>query len=111
MRGFYKAFLKWRSDAGMDNAVADHLKEMFEAVGLHNINVTSQHELVERNQPNFKNQALIWAGVSSFKGAQMVKEEYIEESKRAEAEHDYRKWVVEEAESQCMYLLSVEGIK
>ncbi|WP_243633380.1 class I SAM-dependent methyltransferase [Paenibacillus xerothermodurans] len=26
MKSFYSAFLKWRSDAGMDNAIADHLK-------------------------------------------------------------------------------------
>ncbi|MNZ57504.1 Demethylmenaquinone methyltransferase [compost metagenome] len=111
MRVFYTAFLKWRSDAGMDNAIADHLKEMFEAVGLQNIQVTPQHELVEHHQPNFQTQTLIWAGVSSFKGEQMVQECYIEEGKRAKAEHDYRKWVEEEAKSQCMYLLSVEGIK
>ncbi|MNO47340.1 Demethylmenaquinone methyltransferase [compost metagenome] len=111
MRVFYTAFLKWRSDAGMDNAIADHLQEMFEGAGLQNIQVTPQHERVEYHQPNFQTQALIWAGVSSFKGAQMVEEEYIVESERAQVEHDYRKWVEEEAKSQCMYLLSVEGIK
>ncbi|MGN8644648.1 hypothetical protein ACTNEO_01010 [Gracilibacillus sp. HCP3S3_G5_1] len=34
MKHFYNTFLKWRSDAGMNNAIADHLKEMFEKSGL-----------------------------------------------------------------------------
>lgn len=34
MKKFYRAFLQWRKDAGFDNAIADHLKELFERVGL-----------------------------------------------------------------------------
>ncbi|CAG7653449.1 Demethylmenaquinone methyltransferase [Paenibacillus solanacearum] len=32
MKFFYSAFLKWRSDAGMDNAIADHLPNLFKSV-------------------------------------------------------------------------------
>ncbi len=31
---FYAAFLRWRADAGMDNAIADHLADLFAQAGL-----------------------------------------------------------------------------
>lgn len=111
MSDFYSSFLKWRRDAGMDNQIADHLSDMFDRAGLQNIKVTSQHEVVEREHPNFNPQALIWAGVAAFKGKQMVEEGYITEYNRAVAESDYRAWVEDVAISQKMYLLSIEGIK
>jgi ubiquinone/menaquinone biosynthesis C-methylase UbiE len=33
-RAFYAAFLRWRAEAGMDNAIADHLAAMFADTGL-----------------------------------------------------------------------------
>lgn len=111
MRDFYTSFLNWRKEAGMDNEIADHLSGMFDRAGLQNIQVTSQHEVVERGHPNFIPQALIWAGVAEFKGKQMVEEGYITEYNRAVAESDYRAWVKDEAIFQKMYLLSIEGIK
>lgn len=35
MQVFYDAFLRWRAEAGMDNAIADHLPAMFSRLGLH----------------------------------------------------------------------------
>lgn len=44
MKSFYKAFLQWRSDAGMDNEIADHLPHIFKDAGLTNIKITQQNE-------------------------------------------------------------------
>ncbi len=41
---FYKAFLKWRADAGMDNSVADHLPDMFRRSGLVDVRKREQFE-------------------------------------------------------------------
>ncbi len=111
MVNFYAAFLRWRKDAGMDNKIADHLAGLFEQQGLSRIRVTAQHETALRGAPDFDSHTLIWAGVASFKGVQMVQDGYMEESERAVAEEQYRKWAAGQAEFQKMYLLSVEGIK
>ena len=39
MLSFYQAFLFWRSDAGMDNLVADNLLGIFKNQGLKHIQV------------------------------------------------------------------------
>jgi len=37
MRTFYKIFLKWRADAGMNNSIADDLPKLFKEIGLSSI--------------------------------------------------------------------------
>lgn len=111
MQNFYDAFLKWRSDAGMDNEIADHLTKMFEESGLTNLKVTVQNEMTKRTDNDFQKHIEILAGVASSKGIQMVNDGTITESQRARAEDDFRKWINERAKSQVMYLLAVEGTK
>lgn len=48
MQRSYAAFLKWRAEVGMDNAIADHLVSMFRVAGLTAIRKTPQHELAPR---------------------------------------------------------------
>ncbi len=45
---FYKAFLQWRKDAGMDNEIADHLADMFKETGFKNVTVSDCAELNKR---------------------------------------------------------------
>jgi len=112
MKSFYDAFLRWRSDAGMDNAIADHLPEMLTEAGLKQINnITSQHEHANRTDDDFLTNIEIWAGVANFKGIQMVHDGFITEQQRVQAEADFRNWIKESAESQTMYLLTLEGMK
>src|SRR5262245_22918543 len=54
MRRFYSAFLRWRDTAGMDNAIADHLAELFAKAGLAEITTTEQHEMTRRADPDFE---------------------------------------------------------
>ena len=111
MQSFYTSFLKWRSDAGMDNKIADNLLSLFEQVGLDEIKITLQHELTNRMDHDFHERISIWADVAASRGIQMVKDDYLTEQERATGEKDYREWIDQSAMSQKMYLLAVEGTK
>jgi SAM-dependent methyltransferase len=111
MRIFYDTFLMWRDEAGMDNGIADELWEMFALAGLQELHVTPQHEIARRGQPDFETRMMIWAEVAATRGHQMVADGIITEAQRAAAEADYRAWIRDEAESQTLYLLAVEGVR
>jgi ubiquinone/menaquinone biosynthesis C-methylase UbiE len=111
MKLFYSAFLRWRSDAGMNNAIADRLADLFREVGFHHIVATPQHELSRRGDPDFVARIGIWAEVAASRGLQMVKDGYLTENERAQAETEYRAWIEATAVSHTMYLLAVEGVK
>jgi SAM-dependent methyltransferase len=106
---FYAAFLGWRTDAGMDNAVADHLSELFVKANLTDVLATPQHETSCRGDADFPVRAGIWAEVAATRGHQMVADGAIDEADRARAEREYRGWLRETAQEQTMYLLAVEG--
>jgi ubiquinone/menaquinone biosynthesis C-methylase UbiE len=108
---FYDAFLMWRDEAGMDNGIADELWELFARAGLQELHVTPQHEVARRGQPDFETRMMIWAEVAATRGHQMVTDGIITEAQRAAAEADYRAWIRDEAESQTLYLLAVEGVR
>ena len=111
MRAFYAAFLRWRTQAGMDNAIADHLTEMFAAAGLIRIAASAQHEASHRGDPDFDRRAAVWAEVASTRGHQMVSDGALTEAHRAAAEADHRIWVRDHARTQTLYLLAVEGVR
>lgn len=111
MISFYSAFLKWRSDAGMDNEIADHLPELFHKLGFETISITSQHETATRANADFLSRIRIWADVAASRGLQMVQDGYVTESERARAEMEYLDWMENTAQSQTLYMLAVEGIK
>ncbi|MEF3303126.1 methyltransferase domain-containing protein [Paenibacillus sp. GYB003] len=111
MRSFYAAFLRWRSDAGMDNSIADRLPGLFREAGLRDITATPRHETARRGDGDFMPRIGIWADVAASRGLQMVKDGYVTEDERAAAEDDYREWVRDAAVSQTLYLLAVEGVK
>lgn len=106
---FYEAFLAWRTDAGMDNAIADHLAPDLERLGLVDIQVAAHHEHADCSQTDFKSRLGIWAVVAQTRGLQMVRDGYLSELQRATAEADYREWLDSTAVSQTLYLLAVEG--
>ena len=109
MKAFYAAFLAWRSDAGMDNAIADHLAPVLERVGLVDIRVTAQHEHTDSLDGDSKSRLGIWAAVAATRGVQIVQDGYLTEAQRVAAEADYREWIDSTAVSQTLYLLAVEG--
>jgi SAM-dependent methyltransferase len=108
---FYTAFLRWRAEAGMDNAIADHLAALCAQVGLVDIVATPQPEVTQRTDPDFSVRAGLWAEVAATRGRQMVSDGVITEFQRAVAEMEYRAWLRDTARSQCLYLIAVEGTR
>lgn len=108
---FHAAFLRWRTAAGLDNAIADHLVEMFAAVGLRDIVKTQQTEVSRRADPDFPTRIATWAEIPAFHGPRMVDDAVITETERAAAEADYRAWMSSEAEAQSLYLVAVEATR
>ncbi|GED15449.1 methyltransferase domain-containing protein [Aneurinibacillus migulanus] len=111
MLSFYSAYLKWRSDAGMDNAIADHLSDMFQRSGIEEVTITPQHEATKRADPDFQTRISIWADTASSRGIQMKRDGYITEKEYVIAEKEYREWVIQDAQSLTMYMLAVEGVR
>ncbi|SEM27431.1 Methyltransferase domain-containing protein [bacterium A37T11] len=111
MQLFYYAFLKWRADAGMDNAMADHLSEIFAHHGLGQIHVADHSEISDRKTPGFAAEAGIWTKVAETRGQQLVADGYIDEKLRLRAIHDYERWIHQEGQSMKLCLLAVSGQK
>ncbi|MBN9386530.1 MAG: methyltransferase domain-containing protein [Chloroflexi bacterium] len=108
---FLQVYLDWRRKAGMDMEVADHLADLFQSNGLAGIIVTPQHEIIHRGETGFENKIRIRAEVVADWGRVMVRQGVISEEERSRAETDYLNWIEYEAQSQFLYLLSVEGIR
>jgi ubiquinone/menaquinone biosynthesis C-methylase UbiE len=111
MRLFYTAFLQWRAEAGMDNAIADHIAAMCAQIGLVNIVTTPQPEMSQRTDPDFTVRLGLWAEVAATRGHQMVADGVITESQRTAAETEYRAWLHDHAVSQRLDLIAVEGTR
>jgi SAM-dependent methyltransferase len=111
MLAFYRAFLRWRAGAGLDNAIADHLAELFKAAGLIEIAESPEGEVARRGDPDFEGRLAIWAQTASFHGRRMVEDGVIAESARATAEAEILEWTRACAQSQTLYLVAVEGIR
>ncbi|GIO85034.1 hypothetical protein J25TS5_19660 [Paenibacillus faecis] len=108
---FYAAYLKWRSDAGLDNTIADRLPELFSDAGLSEVQVHPQHESITRTDEDFASRIRIWADTASSRGPQMERDGYISASEYRKAEEEYRMWSEREADKMQMYMLAVEGVK
>ncbi|WP_217595428.1 methyltransferase domain-containing protein [Cohnella sp. GbtcB17] len=110
-KNFYAAYLKWRADKGLDNAIADRLPALMEDAGLRDIRVWPQHEEMRRGQPDFEARASIWADTAASRGPQMARDGFGDSKAWERAESEYRRWVAEEATSIRMYMLAAEGIR
>ncbi len=72
MQEFYKTFLKWRKDAGMNNAIADDLANLFKETGFDNIEVLNSDELFNKDVLDYKSKIGIWSKVAGSN--QMIEE-------------------------------------
>lgn len=109
MRRFYKAFLQWRKDAGMDNEIAEHLPEYFYELGFHSIEVLNSNEVYQKNEKDFIERARIWSHVAALRGKEMVHSEYISENERLQAIEEYDEWTKTEAEVMIMKLKEIRA--
>lgn len=110
MQQFYKAFLRWRADAGMNNQIADHLESIFRQQGLSHIRVTDHAETSLKGNPEFETDLDIWIKVAETRGLQLLKDNYITDEVRLAAIADYRQWVHTAARSMTLYLKAVSGV-
>ena len=107
MKEFYKTFLKWRSDAGMNNGIADDLPHLMQEIGMVEIEKINSDEHYEKHRTDFKSKIGIWSKVAS--SDQMVKEGYLDNELRLKAIDEYYEWVENEAISMTMKLNEVRG--
>ncbi|GAC1440400.1 MAG: hypothetical protein NVSMB63_06770 [Sediminibacterium sp.] len=109
MMRFYNAFLNWRSDAGMDNEIADHLPAYFNKLGFHSIEHFNASEMYQKGEKCFVDKIGIWSKVAETRGLQMVQSGYISDNERMEAIEDYNVWIKDQAESMMMKLNEVRA--
>ncbi|NCD71418.1 methyltransferase domain-containing protein [Mucilaginibacter agri] len=107
MRRFYATFLRWRSDAGMNNEVAEDAKGFFEELGFRNIEVLNADEVYEKGQSDFEHKISIWSKVAAMN--QIVEEGYISDADRLQAIEDYNQWVAADAKQMIMKLKETRG--
>jgi ubiquinone/menaquinone biosynthesis C-methylase UbiE len=107
MRTFYNTFLKWRSDAGMNNQIADDLHLLLEQVGFKDIEQINADEHYQKGDPDFHFNIGIWSKVAGFR--QMVDEGYLTDDLRLKAIEEYNRWIENEAIFMTMKLNEVRG--
>jgi ubiquinone/menaquinone biosynthesis C-methylase UbiE len=108
-RRFYQAFLDWRADAGLDNAVASHLPGMFEQAGLADVSGVDQCEVTRADDPDYRRRIALWPDVIASRGHQVVADGWLTEADRALAEKDIRRWIADCRPTQSLFLRSVTG--
>ncbi len=109
MKTFYEAFLKWRSDTGMNNRIAEDLADYFNHAGFIDIEVINSDENYEKGQENFLSRIGIWSKVAKLN--QVVEEGYISEELRMNAIVEYDEWIARYAMRMTMKLKEVRGRK
>ena len=109
MLSFYQAFLDWRSDAGMNNQIAEDLPDYLTETGFDQIEVMDANEAYLKGDPNFVFKLHIWTKVAETRGLKLVEDHYITETQRTQAIMDYEAWIPQ-AESMIMKLKEVRGV-
>jgi ubiquinone/menaquinone biosynthesis C-methylase UbiE len=109
VKNFYYTFLHWRHDAGMDNAIADHLEGIFEDIGLRKIDVQDQSEVSSSGSDTFIEEISIWKKVAETRGKQLVSDGYLTEVERQTTIDEYQRWMDDEARHMKLYLKAVTG--
>ena len=111
MKYFYRRFLDWRQDAGMNNSIAGDLPQLFEKAGLEGITSIDADQAYYRGQADFLFKIGIWSDVASSRGKQLVNDGYLGESNRLLAIRDYSNWIANEARSMVLKLKEVRACK
>jgi len=104
MEHFYDAFLRWRADSGMDNAIGDTIREYFEAQGLNVLATLDASEYSDNTMPAFRSHLSLWTKVAETRGKQLVADGYVTETERLKTIEDYDDWCATEARSMKLYL-------
>jgi len=106
---FYKAFLEWRANAGMDNRIAENLPGYFADIGFQSVEVIPANEVYRKEDSDFIERAGIWSKVAELK--QIADEGFISEDGRLQAMSEYKDWVRTKAQLMIMKLNEVRAKK
>jgi SAM-dependent methyltransferase len=106
---FYDAFLSWREQAGMDNAIAGRLPAMFAACGLVDVTMADESESTDPSDPDYVDRASLWVRTAATRGHQMVADGALTEAERVAAEAEMRGWVERREGRQMLYLRACVG--
>ncbi len=109
MQVFYQAFLDWRSNLGLNNAIAKDLPDYFEKAELQQIEVIPANEIYNKSDDIFLHKAGIWIDVAKVIGKKMVAEGFVTEELRLKAMKEHQYWIATEAEQMVMKLKEVRG--
>ncbi|MBO9198682.1 MULTISPECIES: class I SAM-dependent methyltransferase [Niastella] len=109
MQFFYEQFLKWRSDAGMDNQIAIHTGDIMKEYGLEICYNADHSEYHQQPETGFLQHVNIWAVVAETRGKQMVADGYVSEAQRIQAASEYKHWCDTEAQSMRLVLRGIHG--
>lgn len=109
MKKFYQAFIDWRTDAGMDNEIADHIVGFLKELKFNHIEVIEANEVYKKSDTNFYPKIGIWSKVAETRGKQMVESGYISENFRMQIIQEYNEWIKDKAESMIMHLKETRG--
>lgn len=107
MQEFYKTFLKWRRDAGMNNKIGEDLAHLLEEAGFHSIEKINSDEFYNKERLDYKSKIGIWSKVAG--SVQMVEEGYLDNELRLKAIEEYNHWIETEVISMTMKLNEVRG--
>jgi len=109
MQDFYRGFLDWRSNLGLNNAIAEDLPAYFEKANLQAIEIISASEVYNKDDNNFLDKAGIWIEVAKNVGQKMVAAGFVTEELRLQAMEEHQHWIETEAEQMIMKLKEVRG--
>lgn len=108
---FYEAFLAWRTEAGMDNAIGARLGRMLLDAGLVDVAVLDSGETTSAGAPDFRTRAALWPTVAATRGHQLVADGVISEGERADAERELWLWAREGGRRQSLRLYFATGVR
>ena len=108
-RLFYNAFLAWRDTNRWDNAMADHLPDLFRSAGLLEVKGHMQDEVVEQGAPDFAERTTLWSEVIESLGRQLVTAGFCAERRLEEARECYYSWAKTALMKQTLAMRAVTG--
>jgi len=109
MQIFYKSFLKWRSDAGMNNQIADDLAAILTEIGFKKVETLNADLHYTKGDTAFDFSLGIWSKVAASK--QMVEDGYISDTDRLRAIAEYDKWIATQASAMTLKMNDVRGYR
>jgi ubiquinone/menaquinone biosynthesis C-methylase UbiE len=104
---FYQSFLRWREDAGMSNRIAAQLEDLYAAAGLQGVIVADADEDADHGSSRIQ----LWGDVIAARGHQLVRDDYLAEELRRQAEREFSEWAASPTARQRMCLRAAIGLK